>query len=163
MLLAIWLFVPSYSFADKLIVEHQRRVSVEAVDEPLTVVLAHIGESGGLEVVVDPAVDKAVSVSVSNRFIKAALEKIARENDLNMIIGWQKQVSGPAEIVTVRVLANGQVAEAGSANTKKVDWYRASVRQHNKEKSLVKREVKKQQRADRRRVRQEGLAEGYIE
>ena len=116
--------MPSYSFADKLIVEHQRRVSVEAVDEPLTV---------------------------------------ARENDLNMIIGWQKQVSGPAEIVTVRVLANGQVAEAGSANTKKVDWYRASVRQHNKEKSLVKREVKKQQRADRRRVRQEGLAEGHIE
>lgn len=130
---------------------HEGGISVIAIDQPLSRVMAQVAAASGIAVDVSPAVDKPVSLSISNRTLESALEQIAREHVLNMITGWKTSASGSTEIATVMFLPSSG-SDGGGVVIKEpsVHWERKAGRQFNKDKAQSKREEKRLERAAKR-------------
>lgn len=129
------------------------KLSVWAADSPLSEVMAKLSDASAVEVKVAEEVDRPVSLSISNRNLQAVLEQIAREQELNMIIGWKQSDTGPAISSVMFLPANDSDSLPEMAVGKTEDWERKARRQFNKDKSRAEREKRKLERAARRNER----------
>lgn len=130
---------------------HEGSISVIAIDQPLSRVMAQVAAASGIAVDVSPEADKPVSLSISNRTLESALEQIAREHALNMITGWKKSASGASAIETVMFLpASGPDQGPALVQESGVHWERKARQQFNKDKAQSKREEKRLEREARR-------------
>ena len=85
------------------------RVFIEANQQPLSSVLRGIADITGVTVQVSPAVERLISLSVRGRTLQQAMDQIATQERLNVVLGWERMVDGRSRLVSVYVLPDGNM------------------------------------------------------
>lgn len=85
---------------------------VEAEQVSLTQVFQQVGEVTGATVQVSPKVERTVSVSVPGRKLQQAMDALARQFALNIVLGWQKDSDGQSRLSSIDVLPDGTMDPA---------------------------------------------------
>lgn len=128
------------------------RVFIEAEQQPLSEVLFRIADITGVTVQVSPAVERLISLSVRGRTLQQAMDQIASQEHLNIVLGWQRLVDGQSRLVSVDVLPEGNM-DHSTLDAQYKDQRQTLSQQNNKEKALLKREEKREERARRKQER----------
>ena len=83
------------------------RIVIESEQQSLTAVFERVGEVTGANVQISEQVEQPVSLSVRERPLQQAMDAIARQYSLNIVLGWQRDSSGQSTLVSIDVLPDG--------------------------------------------------------
>ena len=114
--LSVLLFVVGTSSVQGLDVRvDDPAVFIEAEEQLLSVVLARVGELTGASVEVSPKVERPVSLSVRGLPLQQAMDSIARQYGLNIVLGWRRDSEGRSHLVSIDVLPDGNMDHSALA------------------------------------------------
>lgn len=100
-----------------------KRVSIAVAQQSLTQVLGRVAEITGASIDVSPKVERPVSISISNMPIQRAMDQIAKQESLNIVLGWRRDNAGDDHLTSINVLPDGnmdpdQLAKEDAARTR---------------------------------------------
>jgi hypothetical protein len=121
------------------------RVFIEADQQSLSVVLHRVASMTGVAMQVSPAVERLISLSVKGRTVQQTMNQIARQEQLSVVLGWQRLADGQSRLVSVDVLPEGDM-DHSSLDAEYKAQRRTLNQQSNKAKAILKREQKREER-----------------
>ena len=86
-----------------------KRVFIEVEQQSLTAVFGRVAEVTGAVVQVSPKVERPVSISVRGMPLQRAMDEIARQYSLNIVLGWQRDSAGNSRLTSIDVLPDGDM------------------------------------------------------
>lgn len=86
----------------------RQRLTVDAEDVRLSRLLREIARQAGLELRLDPALDRRTTLAARNQTLDEFFNGLARRDRLNVMLGWGKPVGGVRPLTAVYVLKEGQ-------------------------------------------------------
>lgn len=86
-----------------------KRMFIEVEQQSLTAVFGHVAEVTGAVVQVSPKVERPVSISVRGMPLQRAMDEIARQYGLNIVLGWQRDSAGNSRLISIDVLPDGDM------------------------------------------------------
>lgn len=84
-------------------------IVIEAEQCSLTALFERVGQATGATVQVSPKVERPVSVSVPGRTLQQAMDALARQYALNIVLGWQRLADGSDSLASIDVLPDGNM------------------------------------------------------
>ncbi len=105
--LSVALFASAVVSADVRV--EDKRVFIDVEQQSLTAVFAHVAEATGAKVEVSPKVERPVSISVRGMPMQRAMDEIARQYGLNIVLGWQRDSTGNSRLISIDVLPDGDM------------------------------------------------------
>ena len=86
-----------------------KRIFIEVEQQSLTSVFGRVAEVTGAAVQVSPKVERPVSISVRGMPLQRAMDEIARQYSLNIVLGWQRDTAGNSRLTSIDVLPDGDM------------------------------------------------------
>lgn len=86
-----------------------KRMFIEVEQQSLTAVFGRVAEATGAAVQVSPKVERPVSISVRGMPVQRAMDEIARQYGLNIVLGWQRDSAGNSRLTSIDVLPDGDM------------------------------------------------------
>lgn len=86
-----------------------KRIFIEVEQQSLTAVFGRVAEATGAAVQVSPKVERPVSISVRGMPLQRAMDEIARQYGLNIVLGWQRDSAGNSRLTSIDVLPDGDM------------------------------------------------------
>lgn len=153
LVLSLMAFESADASADGLDVRvENERVFIEVDQQPLSSVLLRIADITGVTIQISPAVERLISLSVRGRTLQQAMDQIASQERLNIVLGWQKMADGQSRLISVDVLPEGNM-DHSSLDAQYRDQRQTLSQQNNKAKAMLKREEKREERERRKQER----------
>lgn len=105
--LAVALFAAGVASAEVRV--EDKRMFIEVERQSLTAVFGRVAEETGAVVQVSPKVERPVSISVRGMPLQRAMDEIARQYGLNIVLGWQRDSAGNSRLISIDVLPDGDM------------------------------------------------------
>ncbi len=86
-----------------------KRVFIDVEKQSLIAVFGRVGEATGAVVEVSPKVERPVTISVRGLPLQRAMDEIARQYGLNIVLGWQRDSAGNSRLTSIDVLPDGDM------------------------------------------------------
>ncbi len=106
-ILSVVLFAAGAASADVRV--EDKRVFIEVEQQSLTAMFGHVAEVTGAVVQVSPKVERPVSISIRGMPLQRAMDEIARQYGLNIVLGWQRDSAGNSSLISIDVLPDGNM------------------------------------------------------
>ncbi|MDF1630613.1 MAG: hypothetical protein P1U78_12530 [Alcanivoracaceae bacterium] len=90
-------------------------VAIEVAQQSLTTVLTDVAQQTGATIKVDSNVERLVSISIKNMPLQRAMDQIARQEGLNIVLGWRRDGEGNDHLASIDVLPDGNMDPASLA------------------------------------------------
>ncbi|MCC1495340.1 hypothetical protein [Alcanivorax sp. 1008] len=90
-------------------------VAIEVAQQSLTTVLTGVAQQAGATIKVDSNVERLVSISIKNMPLQRAMDQIARQEGLNIVLGWRRDSEGNDHLASIDVLPDGNMDPASLA------------------------------------------------
>ena len=91
------------------IVVQNQRVTIDVQGSSLTEVLTEVARQAGATIQVDPKVEHQVSVRIKNLPMQRAMDQVARQEGLNIVLGWRRNSEGQDYLTSIDVLPDGNM------------------------------------------------------
>jgi hypothetical protein len=105
--LSVALFAAGVASADVRV--EDKRIFIEVEQQSLTAVFGRVAEVTGAVVQVSPKVERPVSISLRGMPLQRAMDEIARQYGLNIVLGWQRDSAGNSRLTSIDVLPDGDM------------------------------------------------------
>ena len=86
-----------------------KRIFIDVEQQSLTAVFGRVAEVTGAALQVSPKVERPVSISVRGMSVQRAMDEIARQYGLNVVLGWQRDSAGNSRLISIDVLPDGNM------------------------------------------------------
>jgi len=104
------MLIASLAWADVSVTDE--RVSIEVSQVSLTAVLTDVAHQAGASIKVDPKVERSVTISMKNLPLQRAMDQVARQESLNIVLGWRRDAAGVDHLASIDVLPDGNMDPA---------------------------------------------------